>query len=298
MNLFSFFKNAKKTGTDTTVSSSELLEGASEEHHNQNEVNTSLSIAPGWKVSKEQEYVLKFLSNDLPPLKADQLSLSGIEIDVDKGKGDWNVQAFFRTSLDRPIKLGKAELMLLDERHEVLASQEFDLSELGTLPAFSNRPWIFKFDQKNLNATEVPNDQWSLAFNVQSLVPHSLDLEPAWDEALPKEQKASLKELVKNLPALKPREVNITGFQSRFTDDGSLAVSIFIRNGHTKHIQLEKLPLEVLDARGEQVAKGAFKLNNLEVKANTSKPWTFIFPKEMLKTETPDFSRWTARVPQ
>lgn len=298
MNLFSFFKNAKKTGTDTTVSSTEFLESTNEENNDHNEMTTALSIAPEWKVSKEQEYVLKFLSNDLPPLKTNQLSLSGIEIDVDKNTGDWNVQAFFRSSLDRPIKLGRAELMLLDANNDVLAAQEFDLSELGTLPAFSNRPWIFKFDQKNLNASEVPMEQWSLAFNVQSLVPHSLDLEPAWDEALPKEQKASLKELVKNLPALKPREVNITGFQSRFTEDGNLAVSIFIRNGHTKHIQLDKLPLEVLDARGEQVAQGSFKLDNLTVKANTSKPWTFIFPKEMLKTDTPDLSRWTARVPQ
>ncbi|RNF38202.1 accessory Sec system S-layer assembly protein [Planococcus salinus] len=298
MNLFSFFKNATKTGTDTAVSSTELLDGTNEESQDKNEVVTELSIASDWKVSKEQEYVLKFLSNDLPPLKADQLSLSGIQIDVDKGKGDWNVQAFFRSSLDRPIKLGKAELMLLDATNDVVGSQEFDLSELGTLPPFSNRPWVFKFKKENLKSTEVPTDQWSLAFNVQSLVPHSLDLDPAWEEALPKDQKLSLKELVKNLPALKPREVNITGFQSKFTEEGNLAISVFIRNGHTKQIQLEKLPLEVLDAKGEQVVKGSFKLDNLMIKANTSKPWTFIFPREMLTNETPDLSRWTARVPQ
>ncbi len=46
-------------------------------------------------------------------------------------------------------------------------------------------------------------------------------------------------------------------------------------------MKLEQIPLIVEDASDEVIAKGGFKLDNLEVKANTSKPWTFIFPKEL-----------------
>lgn len=298
MSIFSFFKKTTKTGLNSSIDSSELVEGTTGSTDEKQDVQTALSIAPEWQISKEQEYVLKFLSNDLPPLKADQLSLAGIDIDVEENSGDWNVQAFFRSSLETPITLGKAELLLMDADNKAIAAQEFNLSEIGALPPLSNRPWIFKFNKNNITATAAPTDQWTLAFNVQSLVPHSLDLDPAWDSVLPDDQKEALGEIVKNLPALKPREVNITGFQSKFTKDGSLAASVFIRNGHTQHIQLEKLPLEVLDATGTQVVKGSFKLDDLIVKANTSKPWTFIFPKETLQIEEPDLSRWTARVPR
>lgn len=298
MSIFSFFNKTTKTGLDSTVDSAEVMEGSSGQAETKDDVVTTLSISPDWKISKEQEYVLKFLSNDLPPLKADQLSLSGIDIEEEKRTGDWNVQAFFRSSLDRPMTLGKAELLLLNGDGKVLAAQEFDLSQLGAIPALANRPWIFKFDKKNITAEQVPVENWTLAFNVQSLVPHSLDLDAAWDEALPDEQKNALNSIVKNLPPLNPREVNITGFQSKLTKEGNLAASVFIRNGHTQHIQLEKLPLEVLDANGKQIVTGSFNLDNLLVKANTSKPWTFIFPKEMLKIEEPDLSRWTARVPK
>lgn len=61
---------------------------------------------------------------------------------------------------------------------------------------------------------------------------------------------------------------------------------------------LENLPLEIVDATGEVVCKGSFNLPPLTVKANTTKPWTFIFPKKTILVEELDLSRWTARVPQ
>jgi SLAP domain-containing protein len=92
--------------------------------------------------------------------------------------------------------------------------------------------------------------------------------------------------------------VNFTGFQVKPQPEGNLAVSLFIRNGNKQHINLEQLPLELLDATDEVVARGSFKLDNLEVKANTSKPWTFIFPSQMVTKENPDLSRWTIKVIQ
>ncbi|MBW9234195.1 SLAP domain-containing protein, partial [Leptospira santarosai] len=55
---------------------------------------------------------------------------------------------------------------------------------------------------------------------------------------------------------------------------------------------------EVLDANGNIVAQGAFMIDQLKVNANTSKPWTFLFPKEMVINKDPDMSKWTVRVPQ
>lgn len=297
MKLFSMFKKTEKTGADSTINSDEILEGSAKSEGTA-EVETTLSLHPQWALSQEQEYVFRFLSNELEPLKPNQISLSGIDIDVEPANGSWLVKSFFRSSLDQAITVGSVELMLLDEDGQTLASQEFDLNELGEIPARSARPWVFVFTKENTFAEVPPAENWKLAFNVQSMVPHKLELEQAWEDGLSTEQKDALAKAVEGMPKLKPREVNFAGFQVVKQEDGSIAASIFIRNGHSKQINIEKLPLELIDATGEIVAKGSFDLAPLSVKANTSKPWTFIYPKEMVTKEEPDFSRWTIRVPQ
>lgn len=296
MSVFSIFKKNSKVITDSIIDSSEFIEVPVSVAEPNNEVFTNLSIAPGWKVEREHEYVLKFLSNDLLPLKPNQLSLSGIDIIQDKNTGNWHVQAFIRSSLNQSITLGKTELLLLDADNNPLATQEFNLSELGSLPPLSNRPWIFIFEKQNIKNENSLPPKWTFAFNVQSLVPHSLDLEESWENALIEEQKSALRNIVKGLPSLKTREVNIIGFQAKVTDENGLNISIFVRNGCPHHINLEKISLEVIDASAEIVARGSFKLENFMVKANTSKPWTFIFPKEMIQKDDPDFTRWTVRL--
>lgn len=297
MKLFNLFKKTEKTGSDSTIDSEEILEGSAQSKGT-DEVETTLSLHPEWALSQEQEYVFRFLANELEPLKPNQISLSGIDIDVEPANGSWLVKSFFRSSLEQSISVGSVELMLLDADGKTLASQEFDLKELGDIPGKSARPWVFVFTKENIFAEEPPAENWKLAFNVQSMVPHKLELEQAWEDGLTAEQKEALEKVVENMPKLKPREVNFAGFQVKKQEDGSIAASIFIRNGHSKQINIEKLPLELVDATGEIVARGSFDLAPLSVKANTSKPWTFIYPKEMVQKEEPDFSRWTIRVPQ
>lgn len=296
MGLFSIFKKTDKTGSDVTVDSNELLSG--EEITSTEEVQTTLSFHPNWNVPKEQEYVFRFLSNELQPLKQNQISLSGIDIDTNDNTDEWLVKAFFRSSLNQAIKLGKVELLILSKDDKILAAKEFDFEELGEIPSRSDRPWVFTFEKVTQKVDSSPEEGWKIAFNVQSLIPHQLDLEPTWEEALSTEQKDALKKVIESLPKLKDKEVNFSGFQAKSQPNGSLAISLFIRNGHSQHITLEQLPLEVIDASGTLVARGSFKLDSLQVKANTTKPWTFIFPKEMIQMEKPDFTKWTVRVPQ
>lgn len=297
MNLFSFFKKTEKKGTDSTVGSDDFL-NISDDASDSDSIETTLSFHPEWNVPQEQEYVFSFLANELEPLQANQLSLSGIDIDIEEANGSWLVKSFFRSSLNQEITVGEVELLLLDENNETIASKQFDLNELGTIPPKSARPWIFVFEKETLSIDTPPSENWTLAFNIQSMMPHRLELDSAWEEELGEEQKQALANIVEDLPKLKPKEVNFTGFQARVEDNGNLSASIFIRNGHSEQVNLEQLPLEIIDATGEIVAKGSFELQPLSISANTTKPWTFIFPQELVLKENPDFTRWSARVPQ
>ena len=298
MGLFSFFKKDDKVGTDSAIDSKDIL-GGKKELSTRSEVKTKLSFHPDWDVPQEQKYIFNFLANDLAPLKPNQLSLAAINIEENAHNGAWQVKTFFRSSLNQAIELGEIELIILNKDGEKIGAKQFNFKDLGSIPANSARPWVFEFDRASLETSEIPTDGWQLAFNLISLRGHILDLHESWQEQLPAEQQQRLAEIVKDLPPLGKTEVNFTGLQLQHREDGTLHVSIFIRNGNEKQINLEQLPLEIVDANNKQVAKGSFKLDPiLTVQGNATRPWTFIFPAELVNAEGADLSRWTARVVQ
>lgn len=297
MGLFDLFKKGDKVGKDSAVDSKNLLgKGAGLSTKAGQKIKTKLSYHPEWNVPQEQQYIFNFLANDLEPLLPNQLSLAAISIDeVD---GDWLVKAFFRSSLSQTIELGEIELMIVDKDDNVVAAEYFDFADLGAIPPESARPWIFKYPKDKITG-DKPGEDWKITFNFFTLRDHMLDLDESWKKQLPEEEQAKLAEIVKSLPKLGKTEINFTGLQAKLRDDNSLYTSIFIRNGHSKAINIEQLPLEIFDANGKIVAKGSFKMNPiLTVQPNTTKPWTFVFPAELVTADGSDLSRWTARVPQ
>lgn len=300
MGLFSFFKKTDKVGKDSAIDSKDLGQNVNQEE-NSNNVETKLSFHPEWHVPQEQRYIFNFLANELQPLKPNQLSLAAINIEVDPITKAWNVKAFVRSSLEQDIQLGDIELLLLDKNDKQIASKSFNFAELGALPAKSARPWVFTFETSTLTTAmeEAPEEGWKIAFNLVSLRGHQLDLDETWKKQLPEDQQQALGNIVRNLPKLGKNEVNFTGLQAKIQDDKSLVTSIFIRNGNNKAINIEQLPLEIVDANGKLVAKGSFRLDPvLTVQPNSTKPWTFIFPEDLVTEGEFDLSRWSARVNQ
>ncbi|MBY6268643.1 accessory Sec system S-layer assembly protein [Parageobacillus thermoglucosidasius] len=294
--MFPFFKKQKqqKDEHDSVVEANELSEN-SEADSDEEEVKTELSFHPSWNVSIEERYYYQFLHNQQRPLKKNQISLSGIDLkQVPRG---YVVTAFVRNSLSRPVAFTPAPLLLLGPNNEVLARKVFDLSELGEVPPRSSRPWKFLFEQETLRTSELPLVDWKLAFELPKQKHHSLDLAESWEKSLAAEDKQKLQALVQSLQPPKPGEVNFMGLQAQQTEQGDLHVTLLIRNGSDKNIHIEQLALQVHDASGDIVASGAFSLDHFEVKANTSKPWTFIFPKSLVTKENPDLRSWKVSLP-
>ncbi|MCF6410107.1 accessory Sec system S-layer assembly protein [Pseudalkalibacillus salsuginis] len=294
--LFSLKK--KKNGKDSSISSNELIHEDPQINSNDEMVDTPLSFHPEWEVPAEKKYVYQFLNNECEKLKPNQISLSGIEINKDEATDDYIITAFIRSSLPKPIHLPDSTLLFIAESGEVLGRKRFSFQQFGELPPNSSRPWNFLFSSKDLYVDQLPREGWKLAFELKQSKPHQLDLEKSWEQSLSEENKNKLEEIMKNINPPKPGEVNFLGLQASKKDNGDLHIMILIRNGSEKNIQLEKLPLIVEDAYGEMIAKGGFELDNFEVKANTSKPWSFIFPKSLVQKEEYDLTKWKVYPPQ
>ncbi|MFC7373060.1 accessory Sec system S-layer assembly protein [Fictibacillus iocasae] len=265
------------------------------------EVYTVLSYHPEWDVPLQEKYVYQFQHKQLPPLKPNQISIHGTDVIQDDEAV--LINAFIRNTLEKAIQFEEVTLLLLNEEGAVLARKTFELLSMGEIPAVSSRPWKFLFMKEDLTeGAVIPETGWKLAFELkqraQAPSQHALKLDQSWESRLNEAQKGQLENLVKNLPALTPGEVNLMGLEAKFQgEDGSLIVTLLIRNGGERSIELQQIPLIVEDAAGDVAASGAFQLDSLVVEANTSKPWTFIFPSSLVQKSDADLSRWRVTAP-
>ena len=111
--MLGFFKRDKnkiaKDGDDHTIDSKELL--GEETEGSGREVKTKLHFPAGIKVGAEERYYYQFLNNELPTLKENQISLSGIELKSEDG--NVVVKAFLRNSLAKSIEVKEPVPLLL-----------------------------------------------------------------------------------------------------------------------------------------------------------------------------------------
>ncbi|KZZ85025.1 accessory Sec system S-layer assembly protein [Bacillus sp. SJS] len=258
---------------------------------------TALSFHPSWEVSKQEHYVYQYHLLQLDPLEESQLSISGLKLEA--YDDFFSITSFIRSTVSKPLQFEMLQLLLLDENQEVVARETFDMEHFGELPPNTARPWRFLFGMDTLlEGKEIPADSWTIAFELKKKNEHVLDLDPSWKEGLTPEQTKHLEQMVLDLPPMGANELNMMGLEAALSPAGDLKISLLIRNGSLNNVKLEQIPLTVEDAAGDIVANGLFKTEGLEVKGNTSKPWSFVFPKDIIRKENPDFTTWRLYPPQ
>ncbi|MCL6584935.1 MAG: accessory Sec system S-layer assembly protein [Anoxybacillus sp.] len=287
------FKRKTKTTPNT-----EALPDRKEEQTNE-EMKTTLSFHPDWDVSPQERYVYQFHHQQLPPLKPNQLSISGMKL-IEYNDG-FVVVAFLRSTLPKPVRFEQINLLLLDENGQAIAKRAFAMDSFGELPPMTARPWRFLFSAEDKLVDKIPQEGWKIAFELKQAPKredHRLDLEASWEQSLSTQQREHLQKLIETLPPLSVGEINFMGLEAKLNEKRDLVITLLIRNGSDKHIQLEQIPLVVEDASGDIICKGVFQLEQFEVKANTSKPWTFIFPSTLLLKEDVDLTKWKVYPPK
>ena len=287
--MFGFSKNQKKENTSNSINAVDII-GSEEEKSSNELIETKLSLSPNWNIPNEDRYVYAFHNNESPKLKVNQISIYGMELKK-LNNNSLIATALIKNTVKKSVHFNKTTILLLGANKEVIAKKEFDLNQLGTIPLNSARPWKFVFTSDDIvSEADVDLTTWSLAFEIKKK--HQLDLEVSWEKSIAEKTKSTLKEIIANAKPLKSGEMNFMGIQAKRNDKGELVVTILIRNGSDKNITLQQVPLGVKDASDEEIAKGSFKIADFTVKANTSKPWSFIFPASMITKEEIDLTRW------
>ncbi|ARU60501.1 hypothetical protein CBW65_04990 [Tumebacillus avium] len=134
---------------------------------------------------------------------------------------------------------------------------------------------------------------------VGKTLPHTIiAFTPEQEQQYSEAEKERMQEQLLSLPPLHIGEVNVVPFDTGMYQGGCF-VRVFIRNAWEvdEELTIEKMPLSLIDATGEIVARGTFTLKNFgSLRFGESRVWTFAWRENQLLKKTPDFSAFTVEV--
>lgn len=267
-----------------------------EETSNQAKVGTELSLHPSWEqhLDTEKKYTLRFLQAELPEMIAGTIGVTGFSLMP--SEGGITVAMFFRNGSAQPAQFKTLNLSIyLDDKP--FARHQFDLSELGTVPPFSSRPWEVFFPEDSYLHDNFTFTRWKVLINTGKRVwPKYLDLDPEMEARMTDKQKDRLEELAKTLPTMRPDTIDIRGFDIGKTADGQLVVGLLFRNATREVYQPQKLKIKIFDAAGDAVASGTMDTSKIRVRPATTRPWLIVFPANIVKKPDANLRKWNMEI--
>lgn len=261
---------------------------------NRLEVSTVLSLLEHDDnvMSDVQKEILEEEISELEPIKEGQLNVSGIYA-YDLGD-KFEVKVYIRNGLLSSVNLEYMPFIILNSKDKTLAYQIFNLESLGEIPSHAARPVKLYFQKKNVYVDSIPMDDWHIAFDTRVDVKRRVRVDY---ENLPKdievEEKVVFDNFLKGLPELNEGEFSVSTFSIGVQKNGNILVTLVVRNGTSKQIKLDKIPMAIKDANGTVVKSNLFQLNDLSVNSHRARVCNFAFPTGLTLEKDVALENWT-----
>lgn len=245
-------------------------------------VITELSVHPDIDPTMS-DFQKEFLSEELaelPTIKEGDVNIFAAYI-FDMGD-KYESTIYIRNGLNQEINFENVLLHIVDQNGNVVGSQICDLKELGKIPSMSARPWKIYFDKQNVKVDEINKDDYKIVFDTRIAAKRTIDLKL---ENMPNNISLQLKEkyeeFLKELPRIQPGQISISTYSLGKDSKDNIVITIMFRNGTSKAVKIDKLPVKVVDKEGNIIVNGTFDLAKEEVKvgARCARLHRFIFPE-------------------
>jgi accessory Sec system S-layer assembly protein len=235
------------------------------------------------KINEKQQNTFNRINQEAKPMPLNSIDIVGV--DFKKTNEGLEVTGLIRHTLAKKVAFEEVEVRMFDKDGSIIAETLVDFSKTNPILPNTSVPRTIVFQVKDLWTKEIPEVGWGLELNLRINSSHILDLEASWPEKLTERDKIEWKRYIKKLPNLKDNEVNFHKIKAAMNVNNKLELTLLIRNGRNNSIFFKNLVISVSDANGELIAESPFDIKQIEFKPNTSKPWTFTFPKTLLESE-------------
>lgn len=256
-------------------------------------VDAQLSIHPEIEdsLSNFQKDCLEDEISTLPPIKEGQIDVSTDYI-FDMGDS-YEANVFIRNGLEKPLTLEKIPFRIVDGKGKVLASKIFTLREVGEIPPRSVRPWKIYFSKNEVSLETYDLRELKIIFNTKIKAETTVKVEyENLPEKVSLQNKEKYTKFLEKLPLLREGQFSMSAYDISKKKDGGISVTIVIRNGSRKTVKVEKLPITIIDAKGEMTASGTFYLKDISVNPYKARIYNFDFEGNEINKVDADLSKW------
>jgi SLAP domain-containing protein len=247
------------------------------------DIELELSLKPDKEelmLKFEKDLMLEDLTN-FPTIKEGDVSFKSAYI-FDNGV-NIEVAVYILNGLPIQTNFEEIPFLLVDSEGKIIVQQIFDMSDVGIIPPNSARPCKIYFDKSNLLVDKFPAEGCKLIVdkNIKALNTVQVHLENMTED-ISQVQVKKYESYLENLPLLRKGEVNISTYDINVLKDGSVCITLFIRNATLEKIKVEELPITIFDGEGNKIASEIFKIENIEVNPSKARLYNFMLSKQEL----------------
>lgn len=269
-----------------------LYSNSSDNKEKNIDVKLSLLEKDNVVMSNVQKEILEEELDELVPIKEGQINVAGIYV-FDMGE-EYEVKLYLRNGLAKEVNFEDVPFRIINSKGETLAYKIFDLRKLGNIPSYAARPWKLYFDKEDdLKVDKIDSDDWKIVFdsNIKALRNIEVEYENL-PEGIDESSKKVYDEFLKELPDIKEGEVSFSTFSIGVSKEGTLLVTIVIRNASKKAVNIEKLPMSVKDEKDRLVVSEVFEIDDLKVMPLKAKVCNFAFKMNVTPESNIPLDSW------
>lgn len=186
------------------------------------------------------------------------------------------VGVFFRNASDKDLQFSSMPLSLIDENGNVVASEIFELDDLGEVPSCSGRPHKMFFKKCNMTNDGEINENCTVVFSENIKTMNVAQIEYEGIENIPFEMQMFLKQSLATLPPIEKGQIDLTPYEVYMEGENKVKVTFLIRNGREEKFTLSQLPISIYDNDDKTVHSTVLEVNGLELGGNKAKLFSFV----------------------
>lgn len=225
-------------------------------------------------ISNVQKEIIQEDLNRFSHIKENDMNISTSYI-FDDGE---NLEAsiFLRNGLNTKVNFDIVPLSLVDDDGRIIAYQVFRLIDLGDIPPFSARPYKLYFNKKNLQTNKFDIQKLKVMFSEKIKAVNTVKVEyEDMPQDLSLEERQFFQNYLDSLSLLELGQVDLKCYDIRLKED-NIKVTILVRNGASKKIKLEELPITLYDGDKNILYSSVLKFSDLTVNSMKAKLCNFM----------------------
>lgn len=267
------------------------VEHVSNNNNDSTQIKLALNETDNVVMSDLQKQYLKSELDELRSMNKDSVDISPVYFNY--SNNCLEVKVFIRNSFSRAINFDKISFRVDDKEGNLVAKKVFDLKNLGNVEPNTAKPYKLFFTDEDIVKKDFDCENLIIGFDKDVNCFQNVDVKIG---NLPKElsfaEQDKYNEFLSKLPRLQKDTITISAVDLIKYEDGGMAIIIVIRNGYSRGIAVQNVPITILDKNNEVVASCKFKNTTFNVKASSASMYRFVISENDIVNKDCDLSSW------